>query len=380
MPTAEQKVTQYLEEAHASETGLVRTLQSQIAMTPDGRYRQGLERHLQETYDHAEKLERRIGELGEGANPLLAGLGAVESLSAQWMALAKAPFDLLRGSGGEEKVLKNAKDSAAAEALEIATYTAIERLAESVGDGPTARLAASIRKDEQRMLDLVLAEIPGLVDAVAKADLAGEPSYRLSDTGAGQAVREAGRETGRAATRTAKAASPKRSSTSRRINGRSARSTANKAANAPAKATGDKPATRRNSGTAAKPAAQRPTPTRRQAPAEKPATAPSLPVADYEKLTAEEIVGRLRPLTQSELAAVQTHERAAEARQTILERIDSLRESQPWSGYDEQTVADVRQRLSDADEGRLKAVREYERRHKDRAGVIEATERETVSG
>ena len=76
---------------------------------------------------------------------------------------------------------------------------------------------------------------------------------------------------------------------------------------------------------------------------------------------------------------MQTHERAAEARQTILERIDSLRESQPWSGYDEQTVADVRERLSDADESRLKAVREYERRHKDRAGVIEATERETVS-
>ena len=79
---------------------------------------------------------------------------------AQALALGKTPIDLLRGSGGEEKVLKNAKDAAATEALEIATYTAIERLATGVGDDRTAKLAASIRADEQRMLDRILAPPP----------------------------------------------------------------------------------------------------------------------------------------------------------------------------------------------------------------------------
>ena len=171
MPTAEQKVTQYLQEAHASETGLIRELRSQIAMAPEGRFRRGLETHLEETYGHAERLEKRIDELGHSGNPFLAGMGVMESVSAQWLALAKAPFELVRGTGDQEKVLKNAKDAAAAEALEIATYAAIEPLARSVGDEETARLAASIREDEQRMLNLVLEEIPALSEAVAKADV-----------------------------------------------------------------------------------------------------------------------------------------------------------------------------------------------------------------
>ena len=53
-------------------------------------------------------------------------------------------------------MLKNAKDAAATEALEIATYTALERLAGRVGDDETAKLAASIRRDEEKMLERVL--------------------------------------------------------------------------------------------------------------------------------------------------------------------------------------------------------------------------------
>ena len=53
-------------------------------------------------------------------------------------------------------MLKNAKDAAATEALEIATYTALERLAAAAGDDETARLARLIRTDEERMLERVL--------------------------------------------------------------------------------------------------------------------------------------------------------------------------------------------------------------------------------
>jgi ferritin-like metal-binding protein YciE len=180
----QQKVVQHLNEAHATEQALVRVLQAQIAIAPRGSYRSALETHLRETRGHAERVERRLRSLGEGSNPLTVVVGAVESALGQLVALGKTPFDLLRGSGGEEKVLKNAKDACATEALEIATYTALERLAGDVGDTETAKLAASIRADEEKMLERVLRELPRLSDAVVRADVGGAVSDDVTTTGA----------------------------------------------------------------------------------------------------------------------------------------------------------------------------------------------------
>src|SRR3954451_21827797 len=165
----QQKVVQYLNEAEATEQALIRVLQSQIAMTPRGAYRTALETHLRETRDHARRVGQRLEALGEGSSPLTALVGAVETAVGQVLALGKTPLDLLRGTGGEEKVLKNAKDAYTSEALEIATYTALERLADRAGDDETAKLAAAIRADEEKMLERVLREIPKLTDAVFRA-------------------------------------------------------------------------------------------------------------------------------------------------------------------------------------------------------------------
>src|SRR6202035_320844 len=191
MNASKQKVVQYLNEALASERALVRVLQSQIAMTPRGSYRSGLEMHLGQTRDHADRVGRRLESLGEGSNPLMAVVGFAENVIGQALALGKTPLDLLRGSGGEEKVLKNAKDACATEALEIATYTAIERLASSAGDKATEALANSIRADEQKMLDRILREIPKLTEAVVRSEIRGNSSYDISKTGAADAVRSA---------------------------------------------------------------------------------------------------------------------------------------------------------------------------------------------
>jgi len=333
MTTSNEKILQYLNEAHASELALVRVLQSQIAMTPRGTYRSGLEKHLGETRGHAERLQTRIRELGDGGSVLQAGIGLAEAVAAQALALGKTPLDLLRGSGGEEKVLKNAKDAAATEALEIATYTSIEQLATAVGDRETARIAASIRADEQRMLDRILKEIPKLTDKVVRADIRGDGTYDLSRTGAADAGRAAAKRTASTARKTG----AKATRTARKVPGGT-------------RATG-----------AAKGAVARER---------------DLPIARYDSLNADEITSRLPELSQADLAKVEAYERKKDNRATVLERISALRADEPWSGYDEQNADELRKRLSGADERRARAVRDYERAHKNRAGVIEASERE----
>jgi ferritin-like metal-binding protein YciE len=339
MTNATQKIVQYLDEAHATEVGLVRVLQSQIAMTPRGSYRSGLEKHLRETRGHAERLESRLGELGHGGNPIQAGIGLAESVIAQALALGKTPLDLLRGSGGEEKVLKNAKDTAGTEALEIATYTAIEQLARSLGDEDTARLAVSIRRDEERMLARVLQEIPKLTEAVVQAEVGGNGSYDVTTTGAADATRAAGAATRTAAGKTA--AKAKRSTRqARKVPGAARAEGAVKGALA---------------------------------------GADDLPIPGYDGLTADEIVSRLADLSQVDLAKVDAYERKRDNRTTVLGRISTLRASEPWPGYDELTVDDIRSALAGAPDSRVRTAREYERAHKSRAGVLEATERELAN-
>jgi ferritin-like metal-binding protein YciE len=167
------KIVQYLNEAHATEVALIRDLQAQITIAPVGDLRTALEVHLRETRAHADRIERRLRALGADTNPIAAGVGLAQTVLAQLIALGKAPLGVLRGHGVEEKVLKNAKEACASEALEIATYTALERVARGLGDEETATLAAEIRGDEERMLASVQRVLPELADAVARA--AGEP-------------------------------------------------------------------------------------------------------------------------------------------------------------------------------------------------------------
>jgi ferritin-like metal-binding protein YciE len=325
----EQKVIQYLGEAHATEMGLTRVLQSQIAMTPRGSYRSALEKHLDETRSHAARVQARLSELRGGRNPLAAGLGMVGSVASQALALTKTPFDLVRGSGGEEKILKNAKDTCATEALEIATYTALEQLARAVDDDETARLAATIRADEERMLARVMRELPKLTAAVIGAEVDGDPSYDIAKTGAADAVR--------ATARTATAKTKRTARQARKVPG-------------VAQVEGEiKGAV---------------------------ASAGDLAIARYDQLTAEEIGAKLSELSQIDLAKVDAYERRHQDRSTVLSRISTLRGNEPWPGYDELTVDQIRTALDDADDDRTARVRAYERAHKNRAGVLSAAERE----
>ncbi|RJK93887.1 hypothetical protein D5H78_16010 [Vallicoccus soli] len=50
-------------------------------------------------------------------------------------------------------------------------------------------------------------------------------------------------------------------------------------------------------------------------------------------------------------------------------------DSAPWEGYDEQTVAQVRQALADLDQRALTHVRDYEQAHKARSTLLTAVDR-----
>ena len=333
-----QKTIQYLNEAHATEQALTRTLQAHIAMTPRGAYRTDLERHLRETKSHATALEQRLEELGESRSVVVAGVGALQSLVGQTLALGKGPFDLLRGASAEEKLLKNAKDESATEALEIATYRALEHFAQRIGDKKTARLAASIRADEERMLAVLQERVPTLVDNVVRSELKDESVYDVSKTGAGEAVRRSGKKVKRATRESAKKA------------GSQARSTARQARKVPgvAQAEGELKGAI--------------------------ASEQDLAIANYDSLNVDEVVGKLSALSQIDLAKVDAYERKHENRSTVLSRIDSLRKDEPWPGYDEMTVVEIRKNLARADAKQSREVREYERRHKDREGVLQTAE------
>jgi ferritin-like metal-binding protein YciE len=301
MTNGKDKVLQYLDEAHAHERALVSVLTSQIAMTPRGSYRTALETHLRETRDHADRVGRRRKALGGGTGPLGSVLGVAETIAGQALALGKTPLDMLRGSGGEEKVLKNAKDACATEALEIATYTALERLARVTGDTETADLAASIRADEEKMLARITRELPKLTDAVVRADVKGDHSFDVSETGAADAARATGRKAASSARKTTKTAK-RQSRQARKVPG-------------VARAEG-----------AAKGAA---------------ASQGDLAIARYDSLNADEITSKLADLSQIDLAKVQAYERKNQNRTTILERISSLQGDEPWAGYDELTVSEI---------------------------------------
>ena len=158
------KLVQYLNEAYGKERELETALQAHIAMTTKVPYRKRLQQHLRETKRHAKELERRIKKLGGGGH-------ALQTVVAKAMAAAKGPLHAVRGSGEQERMLKNAKTEYFNEHEEISTYLAIETFAVKVGDKETAKLARGIRREEERMAKFLEGQIKALSNAVAVAEV-----------------------------------------------------------------------------------------------------------------------------------------------------------------------------------------------------------------
>jgi len=159
------KLVQYLNEAYGKEKELEAALEAHIGMTTRAPYKRRLQQHLRETKDHSRRVERRIKQLGGDSQTLR------QRVAGQATAALKGPLHALRGKGEEERLLKNAKTEFSEEAEEIATYSAIEVFAESVSDRDTAKLARSIKREEERMANYLRGLIPQLTRAVVRAEV-----------------------------------------------------------------------------------------------------------------------------------------------------------------------------------------------------------------
>ena len=236
-PAANAKLVQYLNEAYGKEKQLEQALQAHISMTVKAPYKKRLQQHLRETKDHAKQLERRIKKLG-GKAELGADLPGPEAvtetvanIAGRAVAAAQGPLHALRGTGVAEKMLKNAKDEYHEEHQEIANYTAIETLAEAVGDKDTSKIAKAIRREEERMAKFLEKQIAQLTKDVAKEEIPAA-ERRTASSSRRRSSSSSRAKTSRASSSSRKpAAKTSRAKTSRAktsSNGSSASSTARK--------------------------------------------------------------------------------------------------------------------------------------------------------
>jgi hypothetical protein len=100
-----------------------------------------------------------------------------------------------------------------------------------------------------------------------------------------------------------------------------------------------------------------------------------LPFPGYDKLDDKELGARLPELSQVELAAVETYERAHQNRPEVLEKLHYMHTIEPLPGYDALSPDEIAEALAGADAETVRAVRDYERKFGHRPQVMEAAAR-----
>jgi ferritin-like metal-binding protein YciE len=136
----QQKLIDYIEDAHALEQNVSRMLDSMISTTEDPEIEEMLRHHKEETERQEQRLRERLDALGAGTSTRK----EAQTIAA---ALMKGAADQVRG----DQAGKNARDAYTTEHMEIAAYQLLERLAERAGDTETAEVARQNRAEEEAM-------------------------------------------------------------------------------------------------------------------------------------------------------------------------------------------------------------------------------------
>jgi hypothetical protein len=320
MATARDNVIQYLQDARAAEYALITILAANMAITPEGDYRRQLESQRRRSREREYRVSERLSALGARRSLRHLSLDAARVTGGQTVALATMPLQLMRGPGGEERLLKNARDLCAAAAVLAADYRALEQIAHASRDEITAKLAADLRAESEDILSECFTALDRLADAVVTGEVQGEQVYQIGRIGAVQMLRL-----------------PQLRESMSRLRDEAA----------DVLRFAQRGAMRLEARTV---------------------------IPDYDSLSVEQICDRLTRLSQAELATIEAYERATRNRAAVLEAIRDLHGREPWPGYDEMNVTEIRARLREANHNRIRAVLDYEQGHKNRSSILNAPE------
>jgi ferritin-like metal-binding protein YciE len=136
----QEKLLDYIQDAHSLEHNVLNMLDSMIANTKDPQTLNLLKQHRSETVVHEQRLAQRLDELGKAKSMMGEATAAVSS----W-------FKSMGNAMRTDKPGKNARDGYVTEHVEIAAYELLERLAMRAGDTRTAEIARLNKKDEYEM-------------------------------------------------------------------------------------------------------------------------------------------------------------------------------------------------------------------------------------
>jgi hypothetical protein len=172
--------------------------QAHIAVTPTGKYRRILERHIADAQDHVSSIDEHVEQL-RPHDPLRNVLGGVRDFAGQATRVARLPFDVAmavpagvlwgRRRATECQLLKNAEDEYAITALALATCRAGESFAQEADDAVGAELLGSIRRHDEELLQTLGGSLAEHAAAAVAASNGGRSAERVGSTGAAQAVR-----------------------------------------------------------------------------------------------------------------------------------------------------------------------------------------------
>jgi ferritin-like metal-binding protein YciE len=170
------KLVQWLNEAHAKEAELEADLAAHIKLTTKQSYKKRLQQHLRETREHKRLAARRVKQLGGTPSPGKSVPGVpnvVGEAAGKAVAGVKGQVGAARAlvTSQPETHLRNAQEELREEQVEMAMYARLETLADEVGDSETAKLARTIRRDEERMAKFLTAELKRLVKELVKEEI-----------------------------------------------------------------------------------------------------------------------------------------------------------------------------------------------------------------
>jgi len=175
MSSATDLMIELLREAESTEQASLSALESHLRGAPPGPFRSALRRHHDETRRHAQQIGERLQSLGATRSTVQTAWTVGEAVVGRVAGLALAPLHLLTGRDEPVTLLRHLRDDIGLEAREVATYQALERLADAAGDRTTASLARAIRDDEVRQLQTLRGLLEPISDRIARERLGDRP-------------------------------------------------------------------------------------------------------------------------------------------------------------------------------------------------------------